>query len=199
MLCRMDAVRLSALSASLAGTGLLDVTRAFGGALHRSVVRRSATGLLLVGTESYEPWHLAAHLDEEAAHCGIDALAPVLLRHRVPTGGPAHLTQGLERLTGARRGATVLVVAPTEAGEGLLERVDDARRGGATVLALDAGDPELGPLAHERLAVPIAGEGPFDLVQHLVGAAAAAPPPRTLRHRLARIAARLAAPPVLHG
>ncbi|WP_431678284.1 hypothetical protein [Kitasatospora sp. KL5] len=193
----MDAVRLSALSATLAGTGLLDVTRAFGGALHRSVTRRSAAGLLLVGTERYEPWHLAAHLDEEAACTGIGGLAPVLLRHRVPAAAPDHLAHGLQRLGAARRGATVLVVAPEEPGEGLLERVEGARRGGATVLALDAGDHELGALAHERLAVPVAGEGPFDLVQHLVGAAASARPSRGLRSRLAGLAERLVAPPVL--
>ncbi|WP_405013626.1 hypothetical protein [Kitasatospora sp. NBC_01539] len=194
----MDAVRLSALSASLAGTGLLDVTRAFGGALRRSVTRRSATGLLLVGTEAYEPWHLAAHLDEESIACGVGALAPLLVRHRVPPGAPAHLASGLHRLHEARRGETVLVVAPDSAGEGLLERVHDARRGGATVLALDSGDPELGSLAHERLAVPVAGEGPFDLVQHLVGAAATAPPSGGMRSRLARLAGQLTAPPVLH-
>ncbi|MFD9127941.1 hypothetical protein [Kitasatospora sp. NPDC059571] len=194
----MDAVRLSALSASLAGTGLLDVTRAFGGALHRSVTRRTAVDLLLVGTDRYEPWHLAAHLGEEAVCAGIDGLTPVLLRHRVPERAPAHLAHGLHRLAGAGRGATVLVVAPDEPGGALLERVDDARRGGATVLALDSGDHELGALAHERLAVPVAGEGPFDLVQHLVSAAAAsAPPRRGVRARLARLAEQLAAPPVL--
>ncbi|MFC6598144.1 hypothetical protein [Kitasatospora paranensis] len=194
----MDAVRLSALSASLAGTGLLDVTRAFGGALHRSVTRRAAADLLLVGTDAYEPWHLAAHLGDEAARAGIGALAPVLLRHRVAAGAPAHLAHGLPRLAEARRGATVLVVAPDRPGDALLERVDDARRGGATVLALDAGDQELGSLAHERLAVPVAGEGPFDLVQHLVSAAAASPARhRGLRVRLARLAGQLAAPPVL--
>ncbi len=197
MLCRMDAVRLSALSATLAGTGLLDVTRAFGGALHRSVTRRTAAGLLLVGTERYEPWHLAAHLDEEAACSGVAGLAPVLVRHEVPAAAPAHLAHGLRRLGEAPRGSTVLVVAPHEPGEGLLERVEDARRGGATVLALDAGDAELGALAHERLAVPVAGEGPFDLVQHLVGAAASARPALGLRSRLAGLAERLVAPPVL--
>ena len=36
----------------------------------------------------------------------------------------------------------------------LLERVSDARRVGATILALDAGDPELDALAHETLTVP---------------------------------------------
>ena len=36
----------------------------------------------------------------------------------------------------------------------LLERVNDARKTGATILALDSDDPELDALAHESLAVP---------------------------------------------
>ena len=39
----------------------------------------------------------------------------------------------------------------------LLERVNDARHVGATILALDSGDPELDGLAHESLAVPARG------------------------------------------
>ncbi|MGK4583630.1 hypothetical protein [Kitasatospora sp. HPMI-4] len=187
----MDAVRVSALSRSLAGSGWPETTRAFGGALRRSVSRRSATGLLLVGTERYEPWHLAAHLDGEADRSGVTGLAPTLLRHRVPDGSPAHLAHGVDLLTQVRRGVTVLVVAPAAAGTPLLERVDDARRGGATVLALDAGDRDLASLAHERLAVPEAAEEPFDLVQHLVSAAAGT------RHRLPLLA-RLAASPISH-
>ena len=52
----------------------------------------------------------------------------------------------------------------------LLERVNDARRVGATILALDAGDRELDALAHESLAAPSAVS--FDAAQHLVSAAA---------------------------
>ncbi|GAA0700993.1 hypothetical protein GCM10010193_64750 [Kitasatospora atroaurantiaca] len=190
----MDAVRVSALRESLAGTGWLESTKTFASALRRSVTRRTAAGLLLVGTERYEPWHLAAHLDDEAAWSGVPRLAPTLLRHQVPPDAPAHLSYGLGLLAGARRGATVLVVAPAAAGAGLLERVQDARCGGATVLALDTGDRELAGLAHERLAVPEAEEEPFDLVQHLVSAAAGAAP--ATRSRLVRLAERLTASPV---
>ncbi|MDH6574996.1 hypothetical protein [Kitasatospora sp. MAP5-34] len=188
----MDAVRVSALRQSLTGSGWLESAGLFAGALRHEVSRRTAGGLLLVGTESYEPWHLAAHLDDEALWSGVPRLAPTLLRHQVPEGAPAHLSYGLGRLTEVRRGVTVLVVAPAAAGAPLLERVHDARRGGATVLALDTGDRELAGLAHERLAVPGAGEEPFDLVQHLVSTAAGATP--TTRSRLARLAQRLAAP-----
>ncbi|WP_441246383.1 hypothetical protein [Kitasatospora sp. McL0602] len=184
----MDAVRVSALRDRLAGTGWLESAGVFAGELRRSVSRRTAQGLLLVGTDRYEPWHLAAHLDDEAAWSGVPRLAPTLLRHQVPADAPAHLGHGLGRLAGARRGATVLVVAPTAAGAPLLERVHDARRAGATVLALDTGDHDLAGLAHERLAVPGAADEPFDLVQHLVSAAAGAAP----RSRLPRW---LTAPP----
>lgn len=195
MLSPMDAVRISALRASLAGTGWLESTREFAGALHHSVTRRTADGLLLVGTERYEPWHLAAHLDDEAALSGVPELAPTLLRHTVPSAAPAHLSHGLSRLADARRGATVLVVAPDAAGEPLLNRVHDARRGGATVLALDTGDRELTGLAHEQLTVPEAEEYSFELVQHLVSSAAGSAP--RLRARLARLARQLAAPAAL--
>ncbi|MET9401985.1 hypothetical protein [Kitasatospora sp. NPDC002965] len=133
----MDAVRVSALRERLAGSGWLEAVGGFAGALRQAVSRRGADGLLLVGTEGYEPWHLAAHLEDEAAWSDVPRLAPTLLRHRVPDRAPAHLAHGLRRLTEAGRGATVLVVAPTTAGAPLLERVHDARRKGATVLAMD--------------------------------------------------------------
>ncbi|MER7708670.1 hypothetical protein ABTX81_38055 [Kitasatospora sp. NPDC097605] len=219
----MDAVRVSALRERLSGTGWLEAVGGFAGELRRAVSRRGADGLLLVGTEAYEPWHLAAHLQDEAAWSDVPRLAPTLLRHRVPPQAPAHLAHGLRRLTEAGRGATVLVVAPAPAGGTLLERVHDARRHGATVLALDgagtgrragpAGAPEptdqtdpaglaaladLAGLAHRRLAVGTAEEEPFDLAQHLVSAAAGERPARRLAlDRLVALAGRLAAGPTV--
>ncbi|MQS11986.1 hypothetical protein F7Q99_06675 [Streptomyces kaniharaensis] len=198
----MDVVRVSALREHLAGTGWLEAVGVFAGSLRRSVSRRGAGELLLVGTEAYEPWHLAAHLEDEAAWSDVPGLAPTLLRHRPPAGAPVHLTQGLPRLAEARRGATVLVVAREAAGAPLLERIRDARRHGATVLALDgaaaADTGDLGGLAHERLAVGTAAEEPFDLAQHLVGAAAGqSPARRSALGRLADLAVRLTtAPPI---
>ncbi|QLE71830.1 hypothetical protein FGW37_09595 [Streptomyces rectiverticillatus] len=212
----MDAVRVALLREVLAGTEWLQDTRRFAGALRASVARRHG-GLLLVGTEAYEPWHLAAHLDDEAAWSGLPELSPTLVRHRVPAGVPAHLSVGLGRLEAARRGETLLVVTADEPGEGLLERVHDARRGGATVLSLD-GAPEdavseMSALAHDRLAVPAPPAPPascvsttteldLDTVQHLVSAAAGEnglPAPRggrqRFRDRLARLADQLTAPP----
>ncbi|WP_424887741.1 hypothetical protein [Streptomyces sp. XH2] len=207
----MDAVRVALLREVLAGTEWLQDTRRFAGALRASVARRHG-GLLLVGTEGYEPWHLAAHLDDEAAWSGLPELSPTLVRHRVPPGVPAHLSVGLGRLEAARRGETLLVVTADEPGDGLLERVHDARRGGATVLSLDGAPAEAGAelraLAHDRLAVPPPApcstrtELDLDTVQHLVSAAAGEnglPAPRggrrRFRDRLARLADQLTAPP----
>ncbi|GHH34154.1 hypothetical protein [Streptomyces candidus] len=198
----MDAVRVALLREVLAGTEWLGATRRFAGVLRASVERQDS-GLLLVGTERYEPWHLAAHLQDEAAWSGLPALAPTLVRHEVRAADPAHLSVGLGRLAAAGRGETLLVVAPEEAGAGLLERVDDVRRAGATVLALGGEDEhgELASLAHESLTVPAEGEVGLDTVQHLVSAAAGENTVpgvrggRRWRDRLARAADRLMAPP----
>ncbi|MFG2904705.1 hypothetical protein ACGF13_06505 [Kitasatospora sp. NPDC048286] len=216
----MDAVRVSALRERLTGTGWLEAVGGFAGALRRSVDRRGASGLLLVGTEAYEPWHLAAHLDDQAAWSDVPRLAPTLLRHSPPADAPAHLTHDLRRLAEAGRGATVLLVVPRAAGAPLLERVHDARRHGATVLALDGGGPggpgqpggldrpggldghgghgELRELAHERLVVGTAAEEPFDLAQHLVSLAAGQRAGhRSVRARLADLAGRLTSTPAI--
>ncbi|WP_328298340.1 hypothetical protein OG389_11300 [Streptomyces sp. NBC_00435] len=197
----MDAVRVALLREVLAGTEWPGAARRFAGALRRSVVPAGGN-LLLVGTEQYEPWHMAAHLVDEAAWSGLPELAPTLVRHHVLPGDAPHLSVGLSRLEAARRGHTLLVVAPEQPGEGLLERVHDARRAGATVLSLGGGDADLGTLAHEVLSVPDgAAELDLDTVQHLVSAAAGENSlptqrgPRRLRDRLARLADQLAAPP----
>lgn len=196
----MDAVRVALLREVLAGTEWLGATRRFAGALRGSVVSHGG-GLLLVGTPEYEPWHLAAHLVDEAAWSGTPELAPTLVRHDARPSDPTHLAVGLGRLEAARRGETLLVVAPDGPAAPLLERVSDARRAGATVLALGAGQGELPSLAHEALSVPDGSELDLDTVQHLVSAAAgenALPAPRgrrRLRDRVARLAEHLTAPP----
>lgn len=153
----MDAVRVALLREVLAGTVWPAEARRFAGALRACVVPHGG-GLLLVGTRDYEPWHLAAHLVDEAAWSGRPELAPTLVRHRAAPDAPAHLAVGLGRLESARRGETVLVVAPEAADDGLLERVHGARGAGATVLSLDGGDTRLHELAHEILTVPGAAD-----------------------------------------
>ncbi|MFD5638242.1 hypothetical protein ACFWJM_29400 [Streptomyces sp. NPDC127077] len=196
----MDAVRVALLREVLAGTEWLGATRRFGRTLRGSVVSHGG-GLLLVGSEAYEPWHLAAHLVDEAAWSGTPELSPTLVRHGARESDPAHLAVGLGRIAAARRGETLLVVTPEAPGDALLERVHDARRAGATVLALSQGEGELPALAHESLAVPPDPELDLDTVQHLVSAAAgenALPSPRgrhRFRDRLSRLADQLTAPP----
>lgn len=196
----MDAVRVALLREVLAGTEWPGATRRFAGALRSSVVSYGG-GLLLVGTPEYEPWHLAAHLVDEAAWSGTPELSPTLVRHGARASDPAHLAVGLGRVEAARRGETLLVVAPSAPGAPLLERVHDARRAGATVLALGSGDHDLEAMAHEALTVPPDHELGLDTVQHLVSAAAGEntlPPQRgrrRLRDRLSRLADHLTAPP----
>ncbi|MET8559983.1 hypothetical protein ABZV75_04975 [Streptomyces flaveolus] len=194
----MDAVRVALLREVLAGTGWLGATRRFAGVLRGSVVAHGG-GLLLVGTPEYEPWHLAAHLVDEAAWSGTPELAPTLVRHHARPSDPAHLAVGPGRITAARRGETLLVVAPEEPAP-LLERVHDARRAGVTVLALGAGGGELAAMAHDTLAVPPGAELDLDSVQHLVSAAAgenagSARRRRGFRDRLSRLTEALTAPP----
>jgi hypothetical protein len=182
----VDADQVATLRTLLARTGWLERARLFGRALRTST--RSPGGLLLVGTPSYEPWHLTAHLDEEARLSGVPELVPTLVRWSPPPNAPPHLRVGLTRLEAAQRGETLFVVSSETAPVPLLERVNDARRVGATILALGAGDDrELEGLAHDSLAVPgSAGAGladeaevaermgllTFDAAQHLVSAAA---------------------------
>nr|WP_239161815.1 hypothetical protein [Acrocarpospora phusangensis] len=190
---RMDAGAVRFLREALASTDWVARTRDFGRTLRAT---RSPGGLLLVGTPEHEPWHLTAHLDDEARLSGLDQLAPTLLRWTPPRDAPPHLRIGLDRLTAATRGETLLIVAERQAPVPLLERVEDARRTGATILALDGGDPDLESLAHDALTVPAIG-GPlsFDGAQHLVSMAAAEVPHRaTLRERLARLADRVTGP-----
>jgi hypothetical protein len=154
-------------------------------------------GLLVVGTPDVEPWHLAAHLDDEARRNGQQQLRPTLVRFAPPPGAPAHLAVGLRRLEQATPGETVLLVSPDAPPDRLLERIARARRIGATVLSVDGGDTTLDDLVHERMSItptellaPQGVEFSFDLAQHLVSTAAGAGTPngryRGLRAALAR-------------
>jgi hypothetical protein len=219
----VDADQVATLRALLAGTRWLERIRVFGRALRVST--RAEGGLLVVGTPGFEPWHLTAHLDEESRLAGIPTLMPTLVRWSPPPDAPPHLRVGLSRLEAAQRGETLFVVSSETAPVPLLERVNDARRVGATILALDGGDPELDALAHETLTVPAADRAPagtadglagaewtarggvvsFDTAQHLVSAAAgerdgaaqsSARGVRGLRERLARLLDAVSGPNV---
>lgn len=191
----MDAGAVALLREILASTDWVERTREFGLALRST---RSPGGLLVVGTPEEEPWHLTAHLSDEARLSGLPQLAPTLVRWAPAPGAPAHLRVGMERIEQARRGETLFVVTEEQAPEALLERVSDARRTGATILALDGGDRRLEGLAHDALTIPGHAPFSFDGAQHLVSAAAGEGAHRRsgLRDRLARLLDRVNGPQV---
>jgi hypothetical protein len=193
----VDVGRVLVLRELLASSGWVERTQNFARTMRRST--KDPGGLLLVGTPDVEPWHLAAHLDDEARISGVPELSPTLIRYAPPADAPAHLSVTLQRLEQAKRGETVFVVSEENAPSSLLERAWDARKTGATVLALDSGDNELQQVAHESLTVvrsqietirydvsqlvesPVSTEQQpaesgdvvtFDTVQHLVSVAA---------------------------
>lgn len=200
----------------LGATPWMDGARDLARALRRPTARSG--GLLLVGTEQHEPWHLTAHLGDEARFSDLPELTPTLVRWSAPPGAPPHLAVTLQRLEQAQQGETLFVVAPDAAGEQLLTRASDARRRGATLLSLDGGDTDLGDLVHERMVVSAGGlvvpahalddaqddEDPdpgtdvsFDVAQHLVSAAAGEPTGTTRgwRARLDQILEKISGPP----
>jgi hypothetical protein len=192
------------LREALARTGWVERTRDFAGSLRRV----SDPGrLLLVGTPDEEPWHLAAHLDDEARISGLPQLSPTLVRWSAPPQAPPHLAVTLQRLEAASRKETVFVVAPDAAPDSLLERVADAKRIGATILSIDDGDDALGSLVHDRLVVPTSSDErlvvtsdlpasvDIDTVQHLVSVAAGENMSRSsMRDRIARMLERVSGP-----
>jgi hypothetical protein len=197
----MNADQVAALRDLIAPTGWLDRTRSFARALRQSA--RTPEGLLIVGTPDDEPWHMTAHLADESRLAGIPELAPTLVRWAPPPHAPPHLSVGIKRLESARSDETLLVVSAQCAPARLLQRVDDARKIGVTIFALNQGDPELDDLAHEALTV-LPGTAPvsFDAAQHLVSAAAGepapgAPAPRmSMRGRLAQLLDAVSGTPV---
>jgi hypothetical protein len=167
------------------GRAWLEEADAFAAAL-RAAPRREG-GLLLVGEQEAEPWHMAAHLSGEARLAGLGRLDPTLVRHAPDPNAPHHLAAGLDRISAAGRSEAVLIVAAHDPDEEVLERVDDARRHGARILTLGQQVPLTGGLAHELLAVPDVPDAPsFDGAQHLVSAAAVDLRPRGLLDRLRR-------------
>ena len=167
------------------GRAWLDEADDFAAALRAAP--RSRGGLLLVGPQAAEPWHMAAHLSDEARLAGLAQLDPTLVRRAAEAGGPAHLSAGLDRISAAGRGEAVLIVAESDPDEAVLERVQDARRRGARVLTLGQSVPLSRDLAHDVLAVPDSPDVPtFDGAQHLVSSAAVGMRPRGLLFRLRR-------------
>jgi hypothetical protein len=131
--------------------------------------RDTSNRLLVVGTPQFEPWHFVAHLAEEAKRGGRADLAPTLIRWDVPPGSPAHLSFSVNEVAQMTRSQTLLVVSSCSDSPELLERVTDAKKHGARILAVHRGDLALADLSHEMLSVdPVRTDHDFDLTQHLV-------------------------------
>jgi hypothetical protein len=172
----VDVTRVEVARELLVGSDWLERTEAFAAAMRTST--RRSDGLLLVGTPEHEPWHLAAHLDDEAEFGGAVDLRPTLIRWRPPRDAPPHLGIGLDRLQNIRRGEPLLVVSPARAPERLLDRLAWVRRRGGTLFTLSATDSDLLGLAHESLQVGAAAPNSvdLDLAEHLVSLSAATQP-----------------------
>jgi hypothetical protein len=163
--------------------------------------KHSTGGLLLVGTPDDEPWHFGAHLDDEARWAGVPTLAPTWVRWNPPPDAPPHLAVGLDRLSAVGRGETLLVATPTGAIDPLLERVSDARKHGALILAVEGAPTELQSLAHEAVSIGDSATMGYDLTTHLVSVAAGESASGRshavrvrLRDRLARMLERVSGP-----
>ena len=70
----VDAATVHTLRELLAPTGWVERSRDFATSMRRFT--RTPGGLLLLGTPVEEPWHLTAHLDDEARWSGVAELAP---------------------------------------------------------------------------------------------------------------------------
>lgn len=197
----MDIDRALLLRDLVTGSPWMQEATSFSRSLRHAA--REPRGLLLTGTPDDEPWHLTAHLEDEARWNHIPELSPTLLRWSPPVGAPAHLSATVDRLRELRRNDAVLIVAPVQPPPALLDRLADARRRGATLMAMDVGDPDLRSVAHETLTVPERGGlVSFDDAQHLVSLQAGAgrehAPPHW-RSRLAALLDRLGTPESSRG
>lgn len=119
--------------------------------------------LLIVGSETFEPWHVTAHLDDQARLLGAPTLRPTLLRRSPPPGAPAHLRHSIEDLRASGRRHTVLVVAPDELGAEALSRLSDARRRGALLLGVTGAASELATLTDDVVMVTTPAAASFRL------------------------------------
>ncbi len=125
--------------------------------------------LLVMGTPEFEPWHFVAHLAEEAKRDDRADLIPTLVRWEVPQGAPAHLAFTLRELSQLTRHQTLLIVSSSSHSPQLLERVTDAKKRGARIMAVHRDDGDLADISHEMLSVdPLRDDHDFELTQHLV-------------------------------
>ena len=131
--------------------------------------RETSSGLLVVGTPEFEPWHFVAHMSEEAERQGRNDLRPTLMRWEIPVGAPAHLAVSVDEIAHATRDQTVLVLPSRTRSWEMLERVSDAKRRGARIMSVHRGDDDLADLSHEMLSVDLRrADHDYDITQHIV-------------------------------
>jgi hypothetical protein len=135
--------------------------------------------LLVLGSKTFEPWHVTAHLDDQARLLGAPELRPTLLRRCPPADVPAHLRHSMDDLRDTGRRHTVLVVTPDELDAEALSRLSDARRRGALLLGVTGDEGELAALTDHLVSVTApaattAGleEPAFAVATHLVAVSA---------------------------
>src|SRR5580704_7220299 len=125
----MDSSHIQRFRRLLRELRLDDASTEFAAALGSDDSHRSDS-LLVVGTPECEPWHFVAHLADEARATGRLDLVPTWIRWTPPPQAGGHLAVSVNRLADVRRGDTVLVIAPNNASEQLLDRVSDAKHSG---------------------------------------------------------------------
>jgi hypothetical protein len=147
--------------------------------------RTSNRRLFVLGTPTFDAWHVAAHLDDAARLTCQSGLRPTLLRAAVDPTAPAHLRHGIDDLRDAARDSTVLVVAPDPMNARLLEHLADSRKAGALLVGLHGEENDVAALLHEGVDLgSAAASGPddsFGLATHLVSVSAAEAPSRWKR------------------
>src|SRR6185437_10397597 len=84
----MDGVQIERLRERLRETGWWTRALSVGQAVRST---RTPGGLLVVGPPEDEPWHLTAHLDDEARYGGFEQLRPTLVRWAPAADAPPHL------------------------------------------------------------------------------------------------------------
>ena len=85
----MDSTAVRLLRELLAGDPLMGQTQDFARVLTRST--STPGGLLLVGTPTQEPWHLAAHLDDESRLAAMAQLLAFQRRRGEIINGPSRV------------------------------------------------------------------------------------------------------------
>lgn len=131
--------------------------------------------LLVVGTAAFEPWHITAHLDDEARREAVPSLSPTLLRFQPPATVAPHLRHSIEELRQAGKRQTILVVAPDACHEQLLQMLTDASTRGANIFAVTSSSSELANLTDDCVITPTDEDAPhhgFSTATHLLSVSA---------------------------